>query len=147
AHYPRALLHAIVVLLLVANVINIGTDIGAMADVVRMLLGGRLVFYIIAFGALSVALQVFIPYRRYVPYLKWLCLSLFAYVGVVFVVNLHWHAVLVAAVVPSFERSRRWITAIVAILGTTISPYLFFWQAAQEVEEQKLDSKSSPLKQ
>jgi Mn2+/Fe2+ NRAMP family transporter len=147
AHFPRALLYAVVVLLLVANVINIGADIGAMADVLRMLLGGRLLVYIVAFGALSVGLQVFIPYRRYVPYLKWLCLSLLSYAGIVFVVSLPWRDVFVATLVPSFERSRESITAIVAIFGTTISPYLFFWQAAEEVEEQKLDAKSSPLKQ
>jgi NRAMP (natural resistance-associated macrophage protein)-like metal ion transporter len=147
AHFPAALLHAVVVLLLVANVINIGADIGAMADALRMLLGGRSLIYIVAFGGLSVGLQVFIPYRRYVPYLKWLCLSLLTYVGVVLVVRLPWRDVLLATVVPSFERSREAITAIVAIFGTTISPYLFFWQAAQEVEEQKLDPKSSALKQ
>jgi NRAMP (natural resistance-associated macrophage protein)-like metal ion transporter len=147
AHFPRALLHIVVVLLLVANVINIGADIGAMADVLRMLLGGPLLVYIVAFGALSVALQVFIPYRRYVPYLKWLCLSLLSYVGIVFVIRLPWRDVFVATLLPSFERSRESITAIVAIFGTTISPYLFFWQAAEEVEEQKLDPKSSPLKQ
>ena len=147
AHFPRALLHAVVVLLLVANVINIGADIGAMADVLRMLLGGRLLVYIVAFGALSVGLQVFIPYRRYVPYLKWLCLSLLSYVGIVFVVRLPWRDVFVATLLPSFERSRESMTAIVEIFGTTISPYLFFWQAAEEVEEQKLDPRSSPLKQ
>jgi Mn2+/Fe2+ NRAMP family transporter len=147
AHFPRTLLHAVVGLLLVANVINIGADIGAMADVVRMLFGGRLLVYIVAFGALSVGLQVFIPYRRYVPYLKWLCLSLLSYAGIVFVVRLPWRDVFVATLLPSFERSRESITAIVAIFGTTISPYLFFWQAAEEVEEQKLDPKASPLKQ
>jgi NRAMP (natural resistance-associated macrophage protein)-like metal ion transporter len=147
AHFRPALLHAVVVMLLVANIINIGADIGAMADVVRMLLGGHILVYIVAFGVLSTGLQVFIPYRQYVPYLKWLCLSLLSYVAVVFVVKMPWRDVLVATVVPSLAWSRESITAIVAILGTTISPYLFFWQAAQEVEEQKLDSKSSPLKQ
>jgi len=147
AHYPRSLLHTVVFLLLVANVINIGADIGAMADVLRMLLGGSLFVYIVAFGVVSVGLQVFIPYRRYVPYLKWLCLSLLSYVGVAFVVRLPWRDVLVATLVPSFDRSRESIMAIVAIFGTTISPYLFFWQAAEEVEEQQLDAKSSPLKQ
>ena len=146
AHFPPALLHAVVVLLLVANVINIGADIGAMADSLRMLVGGNLLVYIVLFGTVSVGLQVFIPYRRYVPYLKWLCLSLLAYVGVVFVVELPWREVLVATLVPSFERSRESVTAIVAIFGTTISPYLFFWQAAEEVEEQKLDATAAPLK-
>jgi len=112
-----------------------------------MLVGGNLLIYIVLFGTLSVGLQVFIPYRRYVPYLKWLCLSLLAYVGVVFVIELPWREVLVATLVPSFERSRESVTAIVAIFGTTISPYLFFWQAAEEVEEQKLDATAAPLKQ
>jgi len=146
AHFPPALLHAVVVLLLVANIINIGADIGAMADSLRMLVGGHPLVYIVLFGALSVGLQIFIPYRRYVPYLKWLCLSLLAYVGVVFVIKLPWRDVFVATLVPTFERSRESVTAIVAIFGTTISPYLFFWQAAEEVEEQKLDATAAPLK-
>ena len=146
-HFPPTLLHAVVVLLLVANVVNIGADIGAMAAAIRMLVGGPATVYIIGVGALSVGLQVFIPYRRYVPYLKWLCVSLLAYVGVVFVVTLPWRRVLVATLVPSFEWSTAAVTALVAIFGTTISPYLFFWQAAEEVEEQKLAPNSAPLKQ
>jgi NRAMP (natural resistance-associated macrophage protein)-like metal ion transporter len=146
-HFPPALLYAVVFLLLVANVINIGADIGAMAAALRMLIGGPITGYIVAFGALSVVLQIFIPYRRYVPYLKWLCVSLLAYVGVVFVVALPWRRVLLATIVPSFEATTASITAIVAIFGTTISPYLFFWQASEEVEEQKLDATTSPLKQ
>ena len=125
AHFPPALLHAVVVLLLVANVINIGADIGAMAAALHMLAGGPLTLYIVGFGALSVALQIFIPYRRYVPYLKWLCASLLAYVGIAFVVSLPWRTVLISTLVPSFDRSVASITAIVAIFGTTISPYLF----------------------
>jgi NRAMP (natural resistance-associated macrophage protein)-like metal ion transporter len=147
AHFPPVLLHAVVLLLLVANVINIGADIGAMAASIHMLVGGPLTIYIIGIGALSVGLQVFIPYRRYVSYLKWLCVSLLAYVGVVFVITLPWRRVLVGTLVPSLEWSRAAITAVVAIFGTTISPYLFFWQAAEEVEEQKLSPKSPPLKQ
>jgi NRAMP (natural resistance-associated macrophage protein)-like metal ion transporter len=147
AHFPPALLHAVVLLLLVANVVNIGADIGAMAAAIRMLVGGPATIYIVGVGALSVGLQVFIPYRRYVPYLKWLCVSLLAYVGVVFVVTLPWGRVLLATLVPSVEWSTAAITAMVAIFGTTISPYLFFWQAAEEVEEQKLAPMSPPLKQ
>jgi NRAMP (natural resistance-associated macrophage protein)-like metal ion transporter len=146
SHFPATLLHAVVVLLFVANIINIGADVGAMAAALNMLIGGSLTAYIVGFGSLSVGLQVFIPYRRYVPYLKWLCLSLLAYVGVAFVIDLPWRRVLLGSLVPSFGWSRESITSIVAILGTTISPYLFFWQAAEEVEEQKLDVNSSPLK-
>jgi NRAMP (natural resistance-associated macrophage protein)-like metal ion transporter len=145
-HFPPALLYAVVFLLLAANVINIGADIGAMAAALRMLIGGPIVGYVVGFGALSVGLQVFIPYQRYVPYLKWLCVSLLAYAGVVFVVALPWRRVLLATVIPSFEPTTASITAVVAIFGTTISPYLFFWQAAEEVEEQKLDATTSPLK-
>jgi Mn2+/Fe2+ NRAMP family transporter len=145
-HFSPRLLYAVVLLLLVANVINIGADIGAMAASLQMMLGGATTAYIISFGVLSVALQVFIPYRRYVPYLKWLCVSLIAYVGIVFVVDMPWRQVLVATLRPTVEHSAAAMTALVAIFGTTISPYLFFWQAAEEVEEQKLDPQHAPLK-
>jgi NRAMP (natural resistance-associated macrophage protein)-like metal ion transporter len=137
-HFSPVLLYVVVGLLLVANVINIGADIGAMAAALRMLIGGSVTSYIIGFGVVCVALQVFVPYRRYVPYLKWLCLSLLAYAGVVFVVALPWRDVLRATLIPSFQTTTASMTAIVAIFGTTISPYLFFWQASEEVEEQRL---------
>jgi Mn2+/Fe2+ NRAMP family transporter len=98
---------------------------------------GRGAWYAIGFGILSLLLQVFLPYERYVRILKWLTLSLFAYVGVVFVVHVDWTAALKGVFAPSFHWSREYVTTIVAILGTTISPYLFFWQASQEVQEIK----------
>ena len=144
-HGPRPALYAVVSLLLAANTINIGADIGAMAASVRMLAGGSTFLYILIFGVGSALLQVFVPYHRYVPYLKWLCLALVAYVGIGFVVRVPWLAVGRATLVPQVEWSKASLTAIVAILGTTISPYLFFWQASEEVEEQKGDPSERPL--
>ena len=138
-HFPRWVLYAALGLLLVANTINIGADIGAMGAALHLLIGGPVQLYVLGFGLLCLALQIFIPYHRYVPYLKWLCLGLFAYVGILFVVKVPWLRVLHATVLPHVAFSKASLTAIVAILGTTISPYLFFWQASEEVEEQKLD--------
>jgi Mn2+/Fe2+ NRAMP family transporter len=145
-HFPRAILHAVVALLLVANTINIGADIGAMAAALHLVAGGPLLVYTMGFGVLCVVLEVFISYRRYVPYLRWLCLALLAYVGIVFVVKIPWAEVLRATFIPRVTMDRATLTAVVAILGTTISPYLFFWQASEVVEEQRADPGSSPLK-
>ncbi|MDB5814718.1 MAG: iron transporter [Rhodocyclales bacterium] len=131
----RWLVTLLVSLLVVANVINLGADLGAMGDVATMVAGGNKALWTLAFGTLSLLLQVFIPYRRYVSVLKWLTLSLLAYVGVVCVVDVDWLAVLHGILLPSLHWSKDYVTSIVAICGTTISPYLFFWQAAQEVED------------
>ena len=135
-HYPPALLRAVVVLLLVANVINLGADLGAMGAVLALLLPGPVLIYTAAFGVLCVVLEVFLSYDRYASILKWTTLSLFAYVGVVFVVDVPVGEALRALVVPSFTFDQEHAMALVAVFGTTISPYLFFWQAGQEVEEQ-----------
>jgi Mn2+/Fe2+ NRAMP family transporter len=145
-HFPKAVLIAVVCILLAANVINIGADIGAMAAVLRMLFGGSAVAYIVAVGAFSALLEVFVPYHRYVPLLKWLCLALFGYVGVAFAVHIPWADVVRGTVVPSMHWTPAMVTTVVAILGTTISPYLFFWQASEEVEEQQLEPGEAPLK-
>ena len=145
-HFPRPLLYAVVTLLLVANTINIGADIGAMAASLAMLAGGPTLVYIIAFGVFSAVLQVVIPYHRYVSVLKWLCLTLFAYIGIGFVVRVPWLEVGRATLVPHVAWTKASLTAIVAIFGTTISPYLFFWQASEEVEEQQIDPARHPLK-
>jgi len=145
-HAPKAVLFAVIGILLVANIINIGADIGAMAASLRMLFGGRPVAYIIAVGVGSAALEVFVPYHRYVPFLKWLCLALFGYVGVALVVDIPWADVARATFVPSIELTPAMLTTVVAIFGTTISPYLFFWQASEEVEEQRLEPGERPLK-
>lgn len=135
-HYPGWLLYSIVGLLLTANTINIAADVAAMGEAARLIAGGHAHFYAIGFGLLSVLLQVFVPYSRYVRVLKWLTLALLAYVGTVFVVHIPWHAFLSRAVLPAaLPWKPEYITTMVAVFGTTISPYLFFWQASQEVEE------------
>ncbi len=136
AHYPPALLRLVVVLLLVANIINLGADLGAMAAALGLLIPGPLLLYTALFGLASVVLEVFVSYARYASVLKWATLSLFAYVGVVFVADVPLGEALRGTLVPSFTFDREHAMALVAIFGTTISPYLFFWQAGQEVEEQ-----------
>jgi NRAMP (natural resistance-associated macrophage protein)-like metal ion transporter len=134
-HYPPAVLYSLVLLLLTANTINIGADLAAMADSVALLIGGPRHVYIVGFGLLCLALQVYVSYARYVRTLKWLTLTLFAYVGVVFTVDLAWIEVIRGAAIPVLRVSPDYLTAVVAIFGTTISPYLFFWQASQECED------------
>jgi NRAMP (natural resistance-associated macrophage protein)-like metal ion transporter len=134
-HMPRWLLLGLVGLLVIANTINIAADIGAMGEALQLVVGGGQRFHSLAFGVVTVLLQIFVPYRRLARILKWLTLTLFAYVAAVFVVDVPWARVLHDLVVPRLQwRSDYWMM-IVALLGTTISPYLFFWQASQEVEE------------
>ena len=135
-HYHPAILRVVVLLLLVANVINLGADLGAMGAALKLLIGGSQLAYTVSFGLLCVMLEVFISYVRYSAALKWTTLSLFAYVAVVFAAGVPWGMALRGSVIPSFAFDTAHVTALVAILGTTISPYLFFWQAGQEVEEQ-----------
>jgi NRAMP (natural resistance-associated macrophage protein)-like metal ion transporter len=136
-HYPRPILLAAVVLLLFANVINLGADLSAMGAVMQLLLGGENVAYTIGFGLVCILLETFLSYRRYAAVLKFATLSLFAYVAVVFAVHVPWGQAIKAVLIPHVEWSAAFATGFVAILGTTISPYLFFWQAAQEIEEEK----------
>jgi NRAMP (natural resistance-associated macrophage protein)-like metal ion transporter len=135
-HYHPAMLRAVVLMLLVANVINLGADLGAMGAALKLLIGGPQLLYTIAFGVICVLVEVFTSYARYAAVLKWTTLSLFTYVAVVFVAHVLWATALPDMIVPRFTLDAAHITALVAILGTTISPYLFFWQAGQEVEEQ-----------
>ena len=135
-HYPRPLLQAVVLLLLIANVINLGADLGAMAASLVLLVPGPVLLYTFLFGLVSVVLEVFVSYNRYVSVLKWTTLSLFAYVAVVFVAGVPLGEAAWGTLVPSFTFDKAHTMALVAIFGTTISPYLFFWQAGQEVEEQ-----------
>ena len=134
-HYPAPVLYAVVALLFVANTINVAADIAAMAESVHLVAGGPTQLYAVAFGAVCLGLEVFMSYRKYVRYLKWLTLALFAYVGVVLSVDVQWGQVLAGIALPRVDLSAPALTLVVAIFGTTISPYLFFWQAAQEVEE------------
>jgi NRAMP (natural resistance-associated macrophage protein)-like metal ion transporter len=135
--YPRWVLQPIIVLLLAANTINIAADLGAMSEALRLLIGGPALAYVPVFGAVSILLQVVMPYPRYAPLLKWLVCALFAYVGTVFVIDVPWRDVLAGALIPTLSLSRDYVLVLVAVFGTTISPYLFFWQASQEVEEQR----------
>ncbi len=144
-HYPAWLLYSIVGLLLIANTINIAADIAAMADALKLLMGGRIHFYAIGIGLLSLLLQILLPYRRYVRVLKWLTLSLMAYVATVFVVQIPWIQVLSASLWPTLSWQPQYVMTVVAVFGTTISPYLLFWQASQEVEEQLMNPGQEPL--
>lgn len=135
-HYPRWLLQLVVILLLIANVINLGADLGAMGAALGLLVGGPVMFYAGIFAIICVLLEIFMSYARYARILKWATLSLFSYVAVVFVAGVPWSQAIYGTLVPQFQLDKPHAMALVAILGTTISPYLFFWQAGQEVEEQ-----------
>ena len=145
-HTPRAFLMAMVFLLVVANTINIAADIAAMGEALQLAVGGGEHFHAVAFGVITVLLQVFVPYRKLAPILKWLTLFLFAYVIAVFLVQVQWAQVLHDLVIPKLQWTSGYWMMIVALLGTTISPYLFFWQASQEVEELRADPAAQPLK-
>jgi NRAMP (natural resistance-associated macrophage protein)-like metal ion transporter len=144
-HYPRPVLAALVALLLVANTINLGADLGAMAAALKLVIGGPQLAYVAAFAVISTVLEIFVRYSRYVSVLKWLTLALFAYIGVAFVVHVPWDVVAYRLVAPNIEWTPAYITVLVAIFGTTISPYLFFWQAEEEVEEVKERDGAEPL--
>ena len=144
-HYPAWLLYAVVGLLLVANTINIAADVSAMGEAMKLIVGGPGHIYTVVFGVLCVLLQLFIPYHRYVRILKWLTLALLAYVATVFVVNVPWSQVVVQALFPQLSWKPAYVTTVVAVFGTTISPYLFFWQASQEVEDIRADANALPL--
>ena len=148
---PRWLTVSLVVLLVVANTINIAADIAAMADAVRLLVGGLQPLYAIAFGLLCIATQLYFSYEGTVRILKWLTLALFAYVAVILVVQVPWHRALIESVrpwafVPPTVTPTQYAATVVAVFGTTISPYLFFWQASQEVEDARRSGDTSELR-
>ena len=134
-HYSRWLLRGVVLLLLVANVINLGADLGAMGAALGLLVGGPELLYAALFGAICILLETFMSYARYAALLKWATLCLFAYVAVAFAAHVPWGTALYNTLVPHLVLDAPHAMAMVALLGTTISPYLFFWQAGQEVEE------------
>ena len=144
-HYPAWLLYPIVGLLVVANTINIGADLGAMGAALNLLIAGPVLLYVAVFAIVIVLLEVFVRYSRYASILRWLTLSLFAYVATVFAVGVPWGEVVRDLVLPHFAWSGSYLTVVVAIFGTTISPYLFFWQAAEEVEDEKENPEARPL--
>ena len=135
-HYSPWLLRSVVTLLLVANIVNLGADLGAMGSALQLLIGGPEQLYTLLFGVVCIVLEVWLSYPRYAAVLKWTTLSLFSYVAVVFVADVPWGIALKSLIVPHIDLTGPSAMAMVAILGTTISPYLFFWQAGQEVEEQ-----------
>ncbi|MBV9583428.1 MAG: divalent metal cation transporter, partial [Alphaproteobacteria bacterium] len=144
-HYSVWLLRPIIALLLAANFINLGADLGAMGDALRLLVGGPRGLYVVIFAALCTVLEIFSSYERYVKVLKWLTLSLFAYFATALIVQVPWGAVGYSTIVPQLIWKQDYIVVIVAVLGTTISPYLFFWQASEEAEEERIDPAAHPL--
>jgi NRAMP (natural resistance-associated macrophage protein)-like metal ion transporter len=144
---PEGLVTSLVALLFLANTINIGADVAAMGEAAQLVFGWGANFFTFVFAAVSLLLQMFVAYRRYSQFLKWLTLVLFSYVAVLCTVRIDWSSALQDLVWPSHSFDARTATAIVAIFGTTISPYMFFWQSAQEVEEVSADPEAKPLKQ
>ncbi len=144
-HYSPWLLRPLVALLLIANIINLGADLGAMGAALRLILGGPARFYVIGFAVLCAALEIFSRYERYVAILKWITLSLFAYVATALAVHVPWAEVGWATLVPHFSWGKDAVVALVAMLGTTISPYCFFWQASQEAEDERVKPGPSSL--
>jgi len=142
----KAVVRGLVFLLCVANIFNLGADVAAMAAAFQLLVGGKLLLYAIFFGGVSLLLQVYVPYRIYVRYLKWLTWALFAYVLTAFVVRVPWTQALRSTLVPSVSLDPAYLMALIAVLGTTISPYLFFWQTSQEVEGVRINKHESPLR-
>jgi NRAMP (natural resistance-associated macrophage protein)-like metal ion transporter len=137
--FPKSVVTVLVGLLFVANTINIGSDLAAMGAAAKLVLGWGQHLFTILFALVSLTLQVFIPYHRYVTYLKWLTLALFAYVTVIFTVHIEWGEIALRTIVPHLELTGATVTLVVAIFGTTISPYLFFWQCSEEVEDDEAD--------
>lgn len=143
---PFALAIGFVTLLFVANIINLSADIGAMGAALKLLIGGPAFVYAAGFALVSVLLQVFIPFASYSPLLKALTFTLFAYVGTALVIHVPWLAVAKGTLFPSIKPDAKYAVAVVAVFGTTISPYLFFWQASQEANEVRVTLGSKPLR-
>lgn len=143
--YPPIVLRFLVLLLLVANIFNLAADIGAMGSALQLVIGGNSRLYAVMFGGLCLFLQIMTDYRRYMMILKWLTLSLFAYVGVVLVVDIPWGEVLRGLFVPHLQFSSTYLSVIVGVFGTTITPYLFFWQSTHEAEDVIASPEAQPL--
>ncbi len=144
-HYALWLLQTVVALLFLANTINIGADLGAMGDALATLIGGPKLLYVASFGLVCAVLQIFMKYTRYVSVLRWLTLALFAYFGTAMVVEIPWGEALAGLLLPTFSPDPKFWATVVAIFGTTISPYLFFWQASQEAEDTQEEPQRKPL--
>ena len=146
-HYSLVILCALVALLLIANVINLGADIAAMGSALKMLVGGSALLYAVGFELISVIAAILVPYERYTQVLKWSALVLFVYVGTALIVHVPWKPVVMGTFIPSLSFSNSYLTALTAVFGTTISPYLFFWQASLEVQVQEAAQNEKPLKE
>ena len=147
AHYPRPVLVVIVALLVIANTLNLAADLGAMGAALQLLIGGPVRLYVVGFAVGCALLETFSRYDRYVRYMKWTAISLLAYVAAAFIVHVPWGRVAVATFVPSLSFDTDYVVTIVAVLGTTITPYCFFWQSSQEAEDEREDPAAHPLLQ
>ena len=145
AYYSPWLLYAIVGLLLIANIINLGADLGAMAAALKLLIGGPAGLYVVGFAIGCVWLEIFSRYERYVSILKWTSFVLLAYVAVALVVDVPWGTVLYRTLVPNFSLATDYVVTVVAVLGTTITPYCFFWQSSQEAQDERIDPAAHTL--
>ncbi len=144
-HFPKWLTGFCLFAMVGANIVNIGADIAAMGAAVELLGAGNHLIYAVALTLISLLLQIYIPYTRYVKGLKWLTLALFSYVLTAFVVHIPWLEAAKAVVIPHVSFNRDFLTMLAALFGTTISPYLLFWQSAQEVEEVRIVKEDKPL--
>ncbi|MBV8490021.1 MAG: divalent metal cation transporter [Candidatus Eremiobacteraeota bacterium] len=134
---PAWILFPLCVCVVAANTLNAGADLEGMAAAARIVAGGSRFLWDVLFGGALIAITVYLSYRTFYSVVKWLCLALFAYVITAFIVRPDWGAVLAHLVIPQIHLSAAWLTTLMAVMGTTITPYLFFWQAALEIEEQK----------
>ena len=143
--YSKKVLYFATILLFIANTLNIGADLGAMAKAVELIYP-QLSFslLVISIGLSTLVLEIFVPYKQYTKYLKWLVISLFSYIATAFMINMNWSNIFYNGLIPHIEFSKTQLLLITGILGTTISPYLFFWQTSQEVEEQISQGKVTP---
>lgn len=146
-NFPAPFIWSLVILLFIANTINVAADLGAMADATKLLLGGWSPVYVVLFAVVSVLAQIFLSYERYVGILKWLTLVLFAYVIALAIVKIPWGEALRGLLIPKIQWNGAFLTTLIAILGTTISPYLFIWQSSQEAEDQRVHPDKKPLKE
>lgn len=140
-HYSKKILYGAVCILALTNIINIGADLGAMAEAARLIIPASFGPLLIGITLFTVIAQVFIPYKTYVTFLKYLALTVFSYIIAAFFIDQDWHKVLISTIIPHFEWNKGYLLNITAMLGTTISPYLFFWQASEEVEEEIVSGK------
>lgn len=144
-HYNKPVACVFILLLLIANTINIGADIGAIGEALTLLGSGHPLLYSFLMTLGTSVLIIFIPYAKYVKILRWLTLTLFAYIAVTFIVEIDWLEALQSIVIPHISFTREYLTMVIALLGTTISPYLFYWQASEEAEEEEDDPNAKPL--